>query len=242
MKFKTKILIGTIVCLIAGAAAWIIISPGGGNGLEQILHYIGTLAIEIIEFLGYPGLIILMALESMIFPLPSELVMPFAGFLVAEGKMNFWLVVSMSTLGSIIGSLISYYIGLWGGNKFVLKLGKYFLLDVDDLKKTEKWFQEKGEKTIFISRFVPVVRHFISIPAGIGKMNLKKFCIYTIFGAAIWNGFLTYLGILFGRNWETIRNYSKYISIIAAVALLAAGFYSAYRHIKNKKRKKAELP
>ena len=203
----------------------------------QILGIIGQFAINTIEFLGYPGLIILMAMESMVFPLPSELVMPFAGFLAVEGSLNFWLVILFSTLGSIIGSLISYAMGYYGGNKFVLKYGKYLLLDETDLAKTEKWFAKRGEKTIFISRFIPVVRHLISIPAGIGKMNLKKFCLYTIIGAAIWNGILTYCGYILGKNWQSIRHYSEYISITVAVLLVLAGGYFIYRHIKNKTKK-----
>lgn len=175
-----------------------------------------------------------MALESMIFPLPSELVMPFAGFSAATGKLNFGLVIIASSLGSLLGSLISYYIGLYGGNKVVLKFGKYLLLDVTDLEKTEKWFQKKGTKTIFISRFIPVVRHLISIPAGIGKMHLWKFCLYTILGATLWNSFLTYLGYLLGENWHLIRNYSEYLSIVIAILILFSGTYFVYRHLKQK--------
>lgn len=200
----------------------------------EIFSLIGQFAIKTIEFLSYPGITILMALESMIFPLPSELVMPFAGFSVAMGKLNFGLVILASSLGSLLGSLISYYIGLYGGNKVVLKLGKYLLLDVTDLEKTEKWFREKGTKTIFISRFIPVVRHLISIPAGIGRMNLGKFCLYTILGATLWNSFLTYLGYLLGENWHLIRNYSECFSIVIAILILLSGIYFISRHFKHK--------
>ena len=148
--------------------------------ISEALGYIGLMSMNIISFLGYGGVFFLMILESMVFPIPSELIMPFAGFLIARGEMNFPLVIIFSTLGSLVGSLISYYIGKYGGNKVVLRFGKYMFLDETDLMKTEKWFSEKGEKTVFISRFIPVVRHLISIPAGIGKMDLKKFCFYTI--------------------------------------------------------------
>lgn len=199
-----------------------------------MLGEIGQLAVKTMETLGYTGLTILMAMESMVIPLPSELVMPFAGFLAAEAKMSFVLVVAFSTIGSIIGSLISYYMGLYGGKKLVTKFGKYLLLDEQDLEKTAKWFHEKGEKTILIGRFVPVVRHLISIPAGIGKMNLKNFCIYTIIGATIWNSLLAYLGYILGKNWNVIRHYSEYVSIAVVIIILAGGIYVIQRHIRHK--------
>jgi membrane protein DedA with SNARE-associated domain len=203
--------------------------------VTEILGYIGKLCIDIINFLGYPGVFVLMALESMIFPLPSELVMPFAGFLVATGKMNFWFVVIASSLGSITGSLISYYIGCYGGEKFVLKWGKFFLLEENDLKITEKYFAKNGEKTIFISRFIPVIRHLISIPAGIGKMDIKKFSIYTLFGATLWNTFLAWLGYILGKNWEKVKQYSEYISIPVAIILVGLGIYFVVRHFNSRK-------
>ena len=227
---------GIVVFFIIWIIILIIWPRDSGKWLSQILGYIGQFAIKTIEFLSYPGIIILMALESMIFPMPSELVMPFAGFLVAEGKMNMGLVTLFSSLGSIIGSLISYFIGYYGGKTFVLKFGKYLLLEVADLEKTEKWFREKGIKTIFISRFIPVVRHLISIPAGIGKMNLKKFCLYTILGATMWNLFLAYCGYVLGKNWDVIKHYSEYISIIVATILVLAGVYFIYHRLRNKNR------
>ena len=200
-----------------------------------IFDYIGQLAIKTIEFLGYPGITLLMILESMVVPLPSELVMPFAGFLAEKGKMNLWLIIFFSSLGSLLGSLISYYLGYYGGKRFVLKFGKYLLLNVTDLEKTERWFQKRGDKTIFFSRFIPVDRHLISIPAGIGKMNLKKFCLYTIAGATLWNSFLAYCGYALGENWNKIRYYSEYFSATITIILLFAGISFVYRHFKNKR-------
>lgn len=202
--------------------------------LSIVLEKIGIFAVNIISSLGYFGVFFLMVLESMVFPIPSELVMPFAGFIAYQGNFNFLLVVLFSSLGSITGSLISYYIGKVGGNHLVIKYGKYFLLDVEDLKKTEHWFSKKGESTIFIGRLIPIIRHLISIPAGIGKMHLTKFCIYTIAGATIWNTFLAYLGYLLGQNWSLVRHYTEPISIVVAILLLAGGIYFIYKHIKNK--------
>lgn len=206
--------------------------------LGSILAWLGNFSKELIYVLGYPGLVILMAMESMVFPLPSELIMPLAGFLVAEGKFNFWLVALFSSLGSLIGSLISYYLGKFGGNPLILRYGKYLFLDATDLQKTEAWFKKSGEKTIFISRFIPVVRHLISIPAGIAKMDLKKFSVYTVLGATAWNMFLAYLGFFLGERWNEVKHYSEYFSIPAALLLLIVGGYFIYRHIQNKRKER----
>lgn len=206
--------------------------------ISDALSYIGHIAITTISALGYFGVFILMAMESMIFPIPSELVMPFAGFLAGQGRFSFALVILFSSLGSLFGSLISYYIGKYGGNKIVVKYGRFFFLDVSDLKKTEKWFSKKGEKTILFSRFIPVVRHLISIPAGIGKMDLKKFCVYTVIGATIWNTFLAYLGYMLGANWEKVEHYVEFVKIPLVILIIAlAGFY-IYRHVRDKKKEK----
>jgi len=230
-----KILLGSIALCVIGIIIWLFRSPESFSWLLSNIKGAGHLPVKIIEFLNYPGILILMAMESMIFPLPSELVMPFAGFLVAEGKMDLTLVILFSSLGSLFGSLISYAMGFYGGHRFVVKFGKYFLLDTVDLEKTANWFRHQGEKTIFISRFVPVVRHLISIPAGIGKMDLKTFSLYTILGATMWNGFLTWCGLVLGKNWEMVRHYSEYFSIGTAIVLVLAGIVIVRHHIQNKR-------
>jgi len=199
----------------------------------KLLISLGTTVIQIISFFGYFGVFVLMAMESMILPVPSEMVMPFAGFLIANGNLNFWLVVLVSGLGSICGSLVSYSVGRYGGNPIVMKYGKYFLLDVKDLLNTEQWFKKRGEKTILISRFIPIVRHLISIPAGIGKMNLKKFIIYTAVGATIWNAFLAYMGFLLGKNWELVKHYSEYVSIPVLIILATLVILFIYKHLRH---------
>lgn len=205
--------------------------------ISEILGQIALFCISAISLMGYAGVVFLMMLESMIFPIPSELVMPFAGFLIAEGEMTFFWVIFSSIIGSLIGSLLSYYIGYKGGKRFLIKYGKYFLLDEEHLAKTEQWFSKKGELTILIGRFIPVVRHFISIPAGFGKMNLKRFILYTTIGAGIWNSFLTYIGFVLGNNWENISHYSDYLSWGVLIILALAFVYFAVRRIKKKSRK-----
>ena len=185
---------------------------------------------------GYFGIFVLMALESMIAPVPSEVVMPFAGYLVLQGTFNFWLALLASSIGSIAGSLLSYYIGVYGGIPLILKFGKYLLLEEEHLEWTEKWFKKQGDKTIFISRFIPVVRHLISIPAGIARMAIHKFLIYTFIGAAIWNFILLYAGFKLGTHWDKIHQFSKQLDIIFIVAVALFLAYFIWKH--HKKRKK----
>ncbi len=204
--------------------------------LSTILEQTSIIALSLISQLGYAGIFFLMILESMIVPIPSELVLPFAGFLIHEGRFStFWVVVA-SSLGSIVGSLLSYAMGKYGGNALVVRYGKYLLLDEEDLRKTEAWFARKGEITIFFGRFIPVVRHLISIPAGIGNMNLKKFCLYTLLGATLWNGILIYVGYYLGQNWNSFRHYTEPLSIGVVVLIILVGGWFVYRHVKNKKQ------
>jgi len=198
-----------------------------------LTEFIAEHATKLIHQGGYPIVAFLMAMESMIAPVPSEAVMPFAGFLIFEGKFTFFGTILAATLGSIVGSLISYVMGSWGGRPFVLRFGKYLLLDVHHLEATERFFGKWGDKTIFVSRFIPVVRHLISIPAGVGKMNLMKFCIYTILGAACWNGFLAWVGFKLKTRWDEVMKYSHVADIIIVAGLILAVIYLIY---KQKKR------
>jgi membrane protein DedA with SNARE-associated domain len=192
---------------------------------------------KIISDAGYLGLTFLMSLESMIAPVPSEAVMPFAGFLIYQGKMHWEAVILFSTLGSIIGSLVSYYIGMNFGRPLIVKYGRYLLLNEHHLNLSERFFDLFGQKTIFISRFIPIVRHFISLPAGAARMNVWIFAVYTMFGAMLWNTFLTYLGYRLGGNWTIIRTYSEKLDIVV-VALMALGI--AYLYFKYRKKKKTK--
>lgn len=196
---------------------------------EAIVNFI----VNFIGSTGYLSLVILMAMESTFMPVPSEAVMPFAGFLVEEGKFSFFYVVFFSTLGSTVGSLISYYIGVWGGRPFIDKFGRYFLLDRHHLDLTENYFKKYGDVTILICRFIPVVRHLISIPAGIGRMNLLKFIIFTILGAGAWNAILTFAGYLLKSNWTEIMKYSHIVDLIVIVAIIAVICYYGYQLYKN---------
>lgn len=192
----------------------------------MITEQISEMAVKILDTTGYTGAAGLMALESMIFPLPSEAVMPFVGFKVADGKWNLWLAIAATSFGSMIGSWLSYAMGCYGGKPLVLKVGKYLLLKQRDLEWTERFFHRRaGAMTIFIGRFIPVVRHFISIPAGIGKMPLLPFSIATLIGATIWNTFLLLLGKHLRSNWQVVQKYSHQVDIVIVAAILVAGVW-----------------
>lgn len=175
-------------------------------------------AVGILNSTGYYGACFLMMLESMIFPVPSEAVMPFVGFLVWDGRMDLELALFATSLGSVTGSLLSYAIGYYGGRPLVLKLGKYLLLNPEDLHRTEIFFhQRKGIVTVFIGRFIPVIRHLISIPAGTGRMPLLPFVLSTLTGATLWNGFLLWLGMALRENWNIVQRYSHIIDIVVVI-------------------------
>ena len=206
-----------------------------------MIEFVISFILSVIYSIGYLGIFILTAMESMVLPMPTEVLMPLVGSLVASGKFNLIAVSLISALGALFGSLLSYIIGQWLGRKFILKYGKYFLLDKQHLLWTEKWFKKRGEKTIIISRFIPIVKHIISIPAGIGKMNIFKFSAYTFFGAGIWNVALIFLGMTLEQQWGLVGNYYIYLEVVAALFIISLVVYFYMSRVngkKNSKRKK----
>ncbi len=195
--------------------------------------------IQTIGSLGYLGIFILMALESSIIPVPSEAVVIPAGVLVARGEQSALLVFLASTLGSLVGSLICYYLSLTLGRKafshFIRKYGTFLFIREDSLLKTERYFAKHGEITIFIGRLLPVIRHLISLPAGFARMRLRTFIIYTTLGAAIWNIVLIYLGVFFGQNAEAIR---QNLGTLTLWTVLAVGIIILLYFIVHRARKK----
>lgn len=200
-----------------------------------ITEFIVTYATAIIAKTGYAGVFLLMTLESMVAPVPSEAVMPFAGFLWFQKTFTFVGVILVSTLGSLVGSLISYWIGAKGGRAVVERYGKYLFLNTHHLEATERFFARHGEWTIFVSRFIPVLRHLISIPAGMGTMPLLKFGIYTTVGAGLWNGFLAWVGYTLGQNWQSVQRYGHIVDIaVVAVIILVCLFFIYKRlHVRS---------
>lgn len=183
---------------------------------------ISNFAIACLDATGYYGAAALMALESMIFPIPSEAVMPFVGFLVMDGKWDLWPSILATSSGSLLGSFLSYILGYYGGKPLVLKVGRYLLLNQHDLTKTEHFFHRRsGTLTLFISRFIPVIRHLISIPAGTGQMPLLLFLATTLLGATIWNSFLLLCGMKLREHWHIVMKYSHQVDLIVMIFLLA---------------------
>ena len=171
-----------------------------------------------------------MTLESALIPIPSEITMPFSGFLVSRGELNFVLVVLVGAFANLVGSLIAYYIGFFLEETVIVgwikKYGKFLLLTVEDYEKSRHWFQKHGNAIVFFTRLLPGVRTFISLPAGLAEMNVWKFSIYTFLGSLIWSAFLVYIGVYFGENWQSIEPlYRKFEFLIAGAGILFILWY-----------------
>lgn len=194
--------------------------------IEIITGYI----IQFIETTNYFGIFVLMTLESALIPIPSEITMPFSGFLVSQGELNFVLVVLVGAFANLVGSLIAYYLGYFLEETVIVswikKYGKFLLLTVDDYEKSRHWFQKYGNGIVFFSRLLPGIRTFISLPAGLAEMNIWKFSFYTFLGSLIWSALLTYIGVYTGENWKSLEPiYRKFEFAIAAVLILGVLWY-----------------
>ena len=186
----------------------------------EILRPVIDLVISFISTTGYVGIFLLMILESALIPIPSEIIMPFSGFLVTSGKFHPIAVILAGSLGNLVGSVLTYYIGIKFGRAFIIKYGKYIFFKENHLEFTDKLFKKYGDRISFVVRLLPLRRTYVSLPAGIGKTNLAKFVFYTFAGSVIWNTMLTYAGIQLGNNWENIDKYSIYLDIAAIFAIV----------------------
>ncbi|MGA8913530.1 MAG: DedA family protein [Nitrososphaeraceae archaeon] len=200
----------------------------------EILRPLVEFITSVISSLGYGGIFFLMILESALIPIPSEIIMPFSGFLASTGKLGSLGVILAGSLGNLVGSVITYYLGIRLGRAFLIKYGKYILFRVHHLVWTEQLFQKYGDKISFVGRLLPGVRTYISLPAGIGKSNFIKFVVYTLVGSIIWNSLLTYAGIQLGRSWQHIDKYSGYLDIIAVVAIAVFIVWIVYSNRRNR--------
>jgi membrane protein DedA with SNARE-associated domain len=204
-----------------------------------VLAFIDQIVIPFLNSLygavGYLGVLIAMAIESAMIPLPSELILPYAGFLVSDpsqlepltkGPWSFWIVVIAGTIGNTVGSLIAYAIGAWGGRPFLERYGRYLLIRHHEIELAERFFDRYGSATAFFSRLLPIVRTFISFPAGVARMPLGRFIAYSTAGAFLWSILLVYAGTVLGANWEDIRHALQPfdLAIAVAVVVLVVGF------------------
>lgn len=196
-----------------------------------------TFIVDLVKDLGYFGIFFMMFLESSFIPFPSEVVMIPAGYLAQKGEMNFFLAILFGILGSLAGALLNYYLALFFGRAFLLKYGRFFFFTEKTMNKVEVFFEKHGHISTFTGRLVPVVRQYISLPAGLGRMNLPIFCLYTSLGAGIWVLILTLLGYFLGENQDLIEKYLHIIVIVCCVfVVLCVGVY--YLYIKRKLYKK----
>jgi membrane protein DedA with SNARE-associated domain len=187
--------------------------------------------------IGWPGVVFLMAIESAAIPFPSELIMPLAGWLLiqAKGGSVWWVLLAgfYGGMGNLLGSWVAYWISMKGGRPLLLKYGKYVLMSKDEVDKAEIWFNKYGEWAVFIGRLLPVVRTFISIPAGLARMNLWRFSLYTFAGSFIWSLGLAYGGFLLGENWEDLRAVMRPLDIPILLILAAGAIWLLVHRIKS---------
>ena len=193
--------------------------------------------VDVVDYFDYPGVLVMMMLESTFVPLPSELIMPQAGYLVAQGKMNFGIALGMATIGSVLGGLINYSIAYFLGRPFFMKYGKYVLCPPHKFEKMERFFLTHGEISTFTGRLLLGVRHFISFPAGLAKMNKWHFIFYTALGAGIWSAILETIGYFVGANKELIKKY--YHEATLGTLLLCIVVVSVYVWWYRRKRARA---
>jgi membrane protein DedA with SNARE-associated domain len=206
--------------------------------VARILEILTAFIVATISTLGYGGIVLLMAIESACIPLPSEIIMPFSGYLVYTGRFNIWLVAIAGAFGCVVGSLVAYWVGMYGGRPLIEKYGKFVLVSKHDLDLADRWFDRFGEAIVFISRLLPAIRTFIAFPAGIARMNLKKFVIYTFAGSLPWCLGLAYVGQKLGEQWDKDPRlktlFHRFDFVIGIVIVLAATWW-IWRHVRHAK-------
>jgi membrane protein DedA with SNARE-associated domain len=210
--------------------------------VAKIIEMLSGFIVATISALGYAGIVLLMAIESACIPLPSEIIMPFSGYLVSVGRLNLWAVGVAGAFGCVIGSLIAYWVGMYGGRPLIEKYGRYVLISRHDLDLADRWFGRYGEAIVFTSRLLPVIRTFIAFPAGVARMNLTRFVLYTFAGSLPWCLGLAYVGQKLGEQWnkdETLKTlFHRFDFLIGVIGLLAVIWW-VRRHLKHLKQDQA---
>jgi len=202
--------------------------------IGKLIAVLAGFIISGISSMGYAGIVLMMAIESACIPLPSEIIMPFSGYLVAKGQFTLFWVSFAGALGCLVGSIPTYFVGLYGGRPLLEKYGKYVLISHHDMKIADKFFAKYGDLATFISRLLPVVRTFISLPSGIARTNFPKFCLYTFLGSFVWCGFLAWIGVKMGENWNTLGVYFHRFDAVIGIVILAGAVWYIRRHLKQK--------
>jgi membrane protein DedA with SNARE-associated domain len=204
--------------------------------VARIIEILSGFIVATISLLGYSGIVLLMAIESACIPLPSEIIMPFSGYLVYTGRFNLWAVGMAGAFGCVVGSLVAYWVGARGGRPLIEKYGRYVLISRHDLDLADRWFKRYGEVIVFASRLLPVIRTFIAFPAGVSRMNLKRFVLYTFLGSLPWCLGLAYVGQLLGEEWDkntTLKTWFHRFDFVIGIIIVAAAVWWVWRHIKH---------
>jgi membrane protein DedA with SNARE-associated domain len=207
--------------------------------LETILTVLAGWITAVISAGGYAGIALLMAIESACIPLPSEIIMPFSGYLVSNGRFDLFWVATAGAVGCNIGSTLAYYVGVYGGRRAIGRWGRYLLIDPKDLDLADRFFHKYGAATVFVSRLLPVVRTFIALPAGIAHMNPLKFQAYTFLGSWPWCFTLAYIGMKLGEAWNsdpTLKDALHRFDAVIVAALLAGAAWYVWRHVRGARR------
>jgi len=204
--------------------------------IAKLIGILSSFIVATISAMGYWGVVLLMGIESMCIPLPSEIIMPFAGYLVSRGEMNLFGVALAGAIGCVLGSMPAYWAGQYGGRPFIERYGKYILLSRHDLDMADRWFAKYGEIIVFVSRLLPAIRTFIAFPAGVARMNIPRFIVYTFAGSFPWCLGLAYVGQKLGEKWDkdpTLKSwFHRFDFVIGIVGVLAVTWW-VWRHIKH---------
>ena len=204
--------------------------------LAKLISLLAGFIIAAISALGYAGIVLLMAIESACIPLPSEIIMPFAGYLVFRGQFDLWWVAAAGALGCVLGSLLAYWVGARGGRPLAEKYGRYILVSAHDLQVADRWFQRRGDIIILIGRLLPLVRTFIAFPAGVARMPVLKFILYTFLGSFIWCWALAWIGLRLGERWDSLAPwFHRFDTLIVILVLLGLAWY-VWRHARHLRR------
>jgi membrane protein DedA with SNARE-associated domain len=207
--------------------------------ITRILEALFTWISGVISAMGYPGIALLMAIESCCIPLPSEMIMPFAGWLVATGRFTLWGIALAGAIGCVVGSIPAYYAGMYGGRALVQRYGKYFLMSTEHLDWAERFFARRGDITVLVARLLPVVRTFIAFPAGVARMPMGKFIVYTFVGSFPWCLGLGWVGMKVGENREILTAWFHRADIVIGVLIVAAIAYFVWKQTSRRQTTRA---
>ena len=202
--------------------------------VTAVLEFLARFIISVISQSGYLGIVLLMSIESACIPLPSEVIMPFSGYLVSVGRFNLLWVAVAGAFGCNVGSIVAYYVGAWGGRPLIEKYGRYVLVTRHDLEMADRFFARFGTWAVFIARLLPVIRTFIAFPAGVARMNFLRFNVYTFLGSLPWCFVLAYAGLKLGERWTTLRLYFHRFDTVIGILIVAAAVWFVHNRWKGR--------